>query len=344
MGPRGDMSVSLEEGSLFADRFELISCLGEGGAGTVWKARDQRRGILVALKVLRWALTNDAEQRRAFAREAELCARMMSPHFVRMLSFGLDAWDAPFIVYEMLEGEPLDARLRRDARLLIDDAEAVVVQIARALARAHSMDIVHKDIKPANVFLTRDEQGRPLAKVLDFGIAEVVSRPQSAEIDLAGTLGYMAPEVLLDGKQADTRADLYSLTALAYECLSGRPAFHGPVLDILTAMEAPVPSLAPLFPEEAAKPLDAWVAKGLARDPDRRFQSARELAVALHEAIKESKNALVPTSRRAVSTFARDRRPSFEFEAASLESGSVPVAAGFSEVNASERSKDTRSA
>jgi serine/threonine-protein kinase len=339
------MSVSLEEGSLFAERFELISCLGEGGAGTVWKARDQRRGILVALKVLRWALTDDGEQRRAFAREAELCARMYSPHIVRMLSFGLDAWDAPFIVYELLEGETLDSRLQRDARLLIDDAESVVVQIARALARAHSMDVAHKDIKPANVFLTRDEQGRALAKVLDFGIAEVVSRPDRAEIDLAGTLGYMAPEVLLDGKQADTRADLYSLTALAYECLSGRPAFHGPVLDILAAMEAPVPSLAPLFPEAAAKPLDAWVAKGLARDPDRRFQTARELALALHEAVKEAKEALVPASRRASSPMMREiRRPSFEFEAAgAVESGLVPIASGFAEVNAAA-SKDTRSA
>jgi serine/threonine-protein kinase len=342
------MSSCLEEGGLFADRFELVSCLGEGGAGTVWRARDRARGILVALKVLRWAFNNDAEQRRAFEREAELCARMLSPHIVRTLSYGLDEDGSPFIVYELLEGEPLDARLQRMDRLLIDDTEAIVVHVARALARAHSMNVVHKDIKPANVYMTRDEQGRPLAKVLDFGIAEVMTGPARSEIDLAGTLGYMAPEVLLDGRSADARADLYGLTALAYECLTGRAAFQGSVLEILAAMEGPTPSLAPLFPEAAAKPLDAWVSRGLARDLDRRFQSARELATTFHDAVKAAKTALIPESCRKIEIVTGEVvRAGLAFDDTSQqqESGMVSVRGVIEEIDATTtKKKDTRSA
>ena len=284
-------------GAVLEGRFHLVSPLGEGSMGSVWLARDSKLGIDVAVKLMRSAVSHDPARQTAFEREAELCARMLSPHIVRVLSYGiLSANDVPYIVYEALEGEPLDRRIheRKTQRqaLGLDETEEIIVHVARALGRAHSMGVVHKDIKPGNVFLTKDDRGRTLAKVLDFGIAEIVKAHPTEVGMIAGTPEYMPLEVFR-GAPPDARADLFALAVVAYECLTGTVPYVGEsVMDAIDALSGAPPSLTRTFSEEAAYPLDAWMRRGLAPDAGLRFQSARDLAETFHVAVKQAKGAL----------------------------------------------------
>ncbi len=290
------MSDSFEVGTVVEGRFELLSSLGGGGAANVWLAKDTRLNIEVALKVMHAGLVGDPARRADFEREAELCSRMMSPHIVRVLSYGVTTTAAalPYIVYESLAGETLDDRIVADRRPSLEETEDVVVHVARALARAHSMGIVHKDIKPGNIFLTTDDRGRMLAKVLDFGIADTIT-PATGEAlrEISGTPEYMPLEVLT-GAQADARTDLFALAVVAYECIAGVVPYLATeeISELALAMKLAPPSLVSVLSEEAANPLDSWMRRGLAPDAHLRFQSARELAEEFHLAVRQAKAVL----------------------------------------------------
>ncbi len=299
------MSSFFHTGAVLDGRFKLGAALGEGAMGTVWLAKDLHLGIDVAVKVMQSALRADGGRREMFEKEAELCARMLSPHIVRVLSYGVTSGDVPYIIYEALEGEPLDTRIALRKKLELDETEEIIVHVARALARAHSMGIVHKDIKPGNVFMTKDDRGRAIAKVIDFGISEVIQPNLTIAGEICGTLEYMPLEVLRDAKPADARADLFALAVLAYECLCGEVPYVGESMpEVMQIMSGAPPSLSRVFPQEAAVPLDQWMRRGLAPDARLRFQSARDLAETFHEAVKEAKFALgvSPASSRKMST------------------------------------------
>jgi serine/threonine-protein kinase len=331
-------------GRLIADRFEVSASLGEGACGTVWVARDRLLGIPVAVKVLRSTMRIEPKRRAAFEREARLCERMLSPNIVRVIAFGVDEGDVPYIVYELLTGSSLQQRLTDGGMMPLDEVETTVVQIARGLARAHSLGVAHRDIKPSNVFLTLDDREKTLAKILDFGIASLTGNRATQGEDLYGTLEYIAPELLFQTAEADARSDLYALTVVAYECLTGRPPLEVSSVNELVVRMAKGPvvpaSVANVVGRAAAEPLDAWFKKGLDKDPLQRFQSARDLAEELHRAVKLAKgqNPLLrtrPTTREmpavSVETPAseigarlaagqklpamRPRMPSFVFEA-----------------------------
>ncbi len=294
------MEVSYS-GQVIANRFEVSASIGEGACGTVWMAHDRVLGIHVAVKVLRDAMRRDPKRLAAFEREALVCLRMLSPNIVRVLAFGAEADELPFIAYELLPGETLEQRLGRAPKLTIDEVENAVVQIARGLGRAHTLGVVHRDIKPSNVFLTKDDREKSLAKVLDFGIATLRGKRDTQGNDVYGTLEYIAPELVFQTHEPDARADLYSLTALAYECLTGRPPFRVGSVPELIARLARGPSspdsVAPIVGAAAAVALDDFFERGLSKDPSERFQSARELAEELHRVIKAAKvanPALVP--------------------------------------------------
>lgn len=288
------MEVSYS-GQVIANRFEVSASIGEGACGTVWMAHDRVLGIHVAVKVLRDAMRRDPKRLAAFEREALVCLRMLSPNIVRVLAFGAEADELPFIAYELLPGETLEQRLGRAPKLTIDEVENAVVQIARGLGRAHTLGVVHRDIKPSNVFLTKDDREKSLAKVLDFGIATLRGKRDTQGNDVYGTLEYIAPELVFQTHEPDARADLYSLTALAYECLTGRPPFRVASVPELIARLARGPSspdsVAPIVGAAAAVALDDFFERGLSKDPSERFQSARELAEELHRVIKAAKVA-----------------------------------------------------
>ncbi|MDX2149177.1 MAG: protein kinase [Bryobacteraceae bacterium] len=263
--------------------YEVLGKLGEGGMGQVWKARDIRLGRTVALKVLNGAFAEDPEFRRRFLREAKAISVLNHPNVCTLFDIGEES-GMPFLVMEFLEGESLAARLQQGP-LPAPEALHYAAQIADALEAAHRAGIVHRDLKPGNVLLVR-AGARLSAKLLDFGLAKIV-HPDAAASDASapltragivmGTLNYMAPEQI-QGKPLDARADLFAFGALLYEMLTGTKAFRGEsqsavMSAILSADPPPVSALTPISPPE----VDRLVQRCLAKDPDQRYQSAKDL-------------------------------------------------------------------
>jgi len=268
-------------------RYRLDERLGAGGMGSIWRAYHLVLAAPVAVKLIDREVVPDEETLGRFMREAQSAATLRSPHVVQILDYGVDD-QLPFIVMELLDGENLAQRLRRLGRLASADTARIITHIGRAVARAHEAGIVHRDLKPENVFLIRNED-EEIAKVLDFGVAKVSvgalgedgARTRTGSI--LGTPYYMSPEQAQGNKTVDHRSDLWSLGVIAFECVTGKRPFYSDGLGDLVLQicirDIPVPSdLGPV-------PLgfDAWFARAVARDPEQRFQSARELSDALRE-------------------------------------------------------------
>jgi serine/threonine protein kinase len=278
----------MQEGLLIADRFLIRSPLGRGGMGSVWLAHHTQLDVPCAVKFIEGPSSLDADLRRRFAQEAKAAAILRSPHVVQIFDAG--TWEGtPYLAMELLEGEELSKRLERVGRLGPGECVAIVEQIARALAKAHAAGIVHRDLKPDNIFLVRDE-GRELVKILDFGIAKRTKlSPESLSKNPAtkygaflGTPFYMSPEQTRDSRGVDYKADLWSLGVIVFECLVGQRPFQSQVLTeiILKIGVDPLPVPSELAPDLPAA-FDAWWAKAAERDPELRFNSARELVDAL---------------------------------------------------------------
>jgi predicted Ser/Thr protein kinase len=262
--------------------YEVLAPLGAGGMGEVYRARDSRLGRFVALKILPAAVAGDADRLRRFEQEARAVAALNHPNIVAIYDVGHGDGLPFYIVTELVDGESLRVA-RLGARKAIDAA----VQIANGLAAAHAAGIVHRDLKPENIMITRD--GR--IKILDFGLAKTVKQPGpedstvtlSAQTDpgvAMGTVGYMSPEQVR-GTAVDHRSDIFSFGVVLYEMLGGQRAFRG---------ESPVETMAailkhepPELPETCATGVRQIVRHCLEKDPDHRFQSARDLAFALGE-------------------------------------------------------------
>ena len=244
--------------------------------GAVWSARHLALDAPVALKFMSPQIAGSGSARARFAREARAVARLRGPHVVQVLDHGVDR-DIPYIVMELLEGEHLGDRLRRERRLSLPVAAAIAAQAACALGRAHRAGIVHRDLKPANIFLGR-EGDETTVTLLDFGIHKVMI-PEAAEATgsevLMGSPQYMSPEQARGSRGVDHRADLWSLGAILYRAVTGVPAFDGvSAVDVIVQIctgAVPVASrAAPDLPPD----LDAFFVRAMARDPDERFATA----------------------------------------------------------------------
>jgi serine/threonine-protein kinase len=278
-------------GALIADRYRLTKIVGEGGMGRVWQAEDEKSAQAVALKLMEASLERDVDLLKRFEREAKVLARIgeASEHVVRVLDHGVTAHGLPFLVMELLEGETLAARIRAKKRLLPSDASRIVDQLCDALRVAHDAGIVHRDVKPANVFLHRSGD-REVVKLLDFGVAK-----QRVDSDLTsptragkmlGTPEYMSPEQFLGDTNLDARSDLWSVGVVVYRMLVGHAPFSvGPASELgarILGQEPPPPSsLVPALPPE----VDRWMDKALAKRTSGRFQNASALAEAFRGAI-----------------------------------------------------------
>jgi serine/threonine protein kinase/Tol biopolymer transport system component len=273
--------------------YEIQSQLGAGGMGEVYLARDTRLSRKVALKILPESFALDADRLRRFEQETQAVAALNHPNILAIYDVGQHN-GAPFLVSELLEGEPLRAVLDRGPlpqRKAIDYA----VQIAKGLAAAHDKGIVHRDLKPDNLFICRD--GR--VKILDFGLAKLAVKelpePDGATMTSAhtaagvvmGTASYMAPEQVR-GESVDARTDMFAFGAVLYEMVSGRRAFRrDTAAETMTAiLKEDVPEIADLEPP-ISPALDRIVRRCLEKSPDHRFQSAKDLAFAL-EAITQT--------------------------------------------------------
>jgi serine/threonine protein kinase len=273
--------------------YEILALLGAGGMGEVYRAHDTRLNRGVAIKVLPPAFTSDAERRRRFEQEARAAAALSHPSVVAVFDVGVDG-GVPYVVSELLEGEDLRRVLSRGP-LPPRKAVDIAAQVAHGLAAAHQKRVVHRDLKPENIFITPD--GR--AKILDFGLAKLVTPPLAHEGDtelpsrhatepgvVLGTAGYMSPEQVR-GEEADPRTDIFAFGAVFYEMLSGRRAFHAATsVDTLTAILRDDPP--PISESHVPVHLERLVRRCLEKNPAERFQSAGDIAYALEALPMES--------------------------------------------------------
>src|SRR5512133_1998676 len=276
-------------GRVLAEKYHLTERLGEGGFGSIWRAEHLVLRSPVAVKLIDLDMARKDGAVERFLREAPATAALRSPHVVQVLDYGVDK-EQPFIVMELLEGENLAERLEREKRLPLLEVVRIVTHVARAIGKAHELGIVHRDLKPENIFLvnTGDEE---VVKVLDFGVAKFASSPElnpdtyTKTGALIGTPYYMSPEQAQGNKTVDSRSDLWALGVITFEMITGQRPFDGDALGdlVLTicVRSISVPSSVASVPEG----FDAWFAKAVERDPNARFQSAREMALALIQLI-----------------------------------------------------------
>jgi serine/threonine protein kinase/Tol biopolymer transport system component len=285
--------------------YEILSPLGAGGMGEVYKARDTRLDRIVAIKVLPAQLSSDPQFRDRFDREARTISALDHPHICALYDIG-EQDGTSFLVMQYLEGDTLLDRLTKGA-LPLDQALQYAIQIADALVAAHRAGIVHRDLKPGNVMLTKNG-----AKLLDFGLAKT-SAPVVAGAALSmlpttppnltaqgailGTFQYMAPEQL-EGQDADPRTDIFAFGAVVYEMLTGKKAFEGKsqasLIAAILEREPPATSTIQPFISPA---LDRIVKKCLTKNPDHRWQTARDLFDELSWVVASGSQPSIPISR-----------------------------------------------
>ncbi len=275
---------------LIAGKYEVLRLIGRGGMGSVWEGRHVTLGTRVAIKFIDPEYAESKEARSRFDTEARAAAALRSKHAIQIHDHGVTDDERPYMVMELLTGEPLDERIDRMVRISLPETARILGQVCRALQRAHEAGIIHRDLKPENIFLVRSpDDDDEIAKVLDFGIAKIKQLPGEQGLTsstktgaVLGTPYYMAPEQARGLRSIDYRADLWSLGVIAYKCVTGVLPFEGEsVGDLLVKIctaPAPVPSLTvPGLPAG----FDAWFARTMEREPSARFASASELAEGL---------------------------------------------------------------
>ena len=277
----------MAEGLTLAGRYRLVTKLGQGGMGSVWRAEHLTLGIPVAVKLIDPSIAQSDEALARFRREAQAAAELRSAHVVHIIDYGVEN-NTPYIAMELLEGESLAERLERVGRLSPADTVAVLSQVVRALTRAHQQSIIHRDLKPENIFIVLEGDDE-VVKVLDFGIAKKLglgstsSGVKTHTGAMLGTPYYMSPEQAKGQSGVDHRTDIWSLGIIAYECITGvRPFDRVTLASLLIAIctePLPVPSLVASVPVG----FDAWFARVASRDLNERFQTANEAMVKLRE-------------------------------------------------------------
>jgi eukaryotic-like serine/threonine-protein kinase len=286
MDPGRDEAMSAPTSRRFGP-YELISPLGAGGMGEVFRARDTRLGRYVAIKVLPPAFSIDPDRLHRFQQEAQAAAALNHPAILAIFDIGTADDGAPYIVSELLEGSTLGHCIR-SARLPLRTVIDYALQIARGLAAAHGKGIVHRDLKPENIFVTRDGH----VKILDFGLAKLFDPPHANPADktisvheghtlpgvVLGTVGYMSPEQVR-GLPTDYRTDIFSFGVILYEMLAGRPAFKALTdADTQAAVLREEPAHLSAFNVNVPPALEQIVWHCLEKEPQQRFQSASDIA------------------------------------------------------------------
>ncbi|HEX2877520.1 MAG TPA: serine/threonine-protein kinase [Polyangiaceae bacterium] len=296
--------LDLLVGSTVAGKYHIDRLIGRGGMGAVFQATNAGIGKRVALKFLGPLTSKDSDAATRFQREAEAASLAESPHIVQIFDSGRSEHGLPFLVMELLTGEDLRARLRREGRLDPESAVRIGVQVLKALRQAHGAGIVHRDLKPDNVFLCRRDDEPSFVKIVDFGISKL---QQQAGVDtlthkgaVLGTAFYMSPEQAQSFPDIDGRTDLFSLGAILFEMLTGQPPHSAPTYEavliaICTRDAADVRTLAPEVPEKLAR----VIARALRRDRDERYASAQDMLADLEAALRQSRELAAKTRTTA---------------------------------------------
>ena len=285
--------------------YQILSLLGTGGMGVVYKARDTRLKRSVAIKVLPADQVSDPERKRRFIQEARAASALNHPNIITIHDIGSEG-GIDFIVMEYVAGKTLDQLIPRKG-MRLNETLKLAIQMADALAKAHSAGIIHRDLKPTNVMVTDDG----LVKVLDFGLAKLTevesdeggtrtTQLQTEEGTIVGTVSYMSPEQA-EGKKVDARSDIFSFGAVLYEMVTGQKAFQGDskmstLAAILKQEPKPISQLVPGIPRD----LEKIINRCLRKDPGRRFQHMDDLKVELEELKEESDSGTLAGTPPAV--------------------------------------------
>ncbi|MBL8682437.1 MAG: protein kinase [Myxococcales bacterium] len=289
-------TAPLGPGEQIAGRYTIESAIGEGGMGTVFAATQAFTGRRVAVKVLHdhWASDETAVQR--FVQEARIVAQLSHPSIAQVLDGGVDPQHGVFVVMERLEGRTLQQWLDEKQRVELEDVRRWLVPVMHALAVAHSSDVLHRDVKPDNIFLARQGDGSTVAKLLDFGMSKLTAgREALVKTHTGAVLGtpwYMSPEQTR-GDVLDSRADVWSMGVVLYQCLSGDLPFAGNTLPaviagIMTREPTPLRSLR----EDLPQPLCDVVMRALQKDREARVPSMRALADEVARAVRTAQNSV----------------------------------------------------
>ncbi len=281
--------MAVVAGSLITRNIRLVEPLAEGAMGTIWRADNLELGKPVAVKFIHAELARKApELVERFSREAKAIAQVESEHVVRIFDFGLGDGHIPYMVMELLHGSNLTEWLDLVHRVGIRETVEIVGQIADALRGAHALGIVHRDIKPDNIFVIDDESATRV-KLLDFGVAKhtKASRKLTLRGIVVGTPHYMSPEQILSATDVDERTDLWALAVVTYEAMTGQLPFEGATLGEVTdaVLKQRYVPITKRLPKGAPAALDEWFAQAFAAKIGERFKSARQMADALRTAV-----------------------------------------------------------
>ncbi len=329
-------------GSVLGERFQVQALMGQGASGTIYRAEHTTLKRRVAIKVLHAELSRDDLAVERFRREATTVADIDNEHIVEIHDFGRTPDGRLYLAMELLEGETLDAVLAREKQLSVERAADILIQAGEALAEAHAIGYVHRDLRPHNLMITHRRGKANFVKLLDFGLAKLVEADSAvASTNLGMTFGdprYMSPEQAR-GERIDRRADIYQLGCVAYEMLTGSPPFVGSrVFEILTKQVSEAPKPLPTMRPGVPLWMEAAVTKMLAKDPGNRFATTTRLVDALRrgldtgevmeDAVARRRESVPPASvSRVMAKFGvtDQSAPVVTIPAAALESGPTPA-------------------
>jgi eukaryotic-like serine/threonine-protein kinase len=299
---------SLQPGGLFADRYRVTGVIKSGGMGAVYEVEDTKTASPRALKIMHPDLVGDPELRARFEQEARVTGGVESEHVVRTFDAGVEAASGtPFIVMELLRGEELGVKLKNHGALPVEEALSYLAQAARALDKTHAAGIVHRDLKPENLFLTTRDDGSGCLKILDFGVAKVLTEGTGKTTKALGTPLYMPLEQIQGSRDIGPEADRYALAHIAYAMIVGEPYWREESRDVgLVALcmkvakgidEAATVRALRRCKTELPAGFDAWFARAVATSPSDRYPSSVEMIAELDRALTGREVIRGPSSR-----------------------------------------------
>ncbi|MBP9092747.1 serine/threonine protein kinase [bacterium] len=317
-------------GTRLGDRYEIVSVIGRGGMGVVYKARQEQMDKLMAIKMLHSHMVSDSEAVKRFYREAKTVSQVKHHHIVTLYDFGMSSQGQPFLVMDYLQGVSLKDELKHNGPLSFERADRIFGQIVDGLAAAHSLDVVHRDLKPENIVLSSNAPTGDWVTLVDFGLSKL-KEPKTQDAytitktgDVCGSPPYMSPEQCLAASAVDPRSDVYSLGIVAYESLSGfLPYKAKSAIEMMDChlYGTPTPFSQASTDFKVCTEVTNVLNKALAKEPEQRQQDILEFGKELHEALARDGMKLKSYKHRMEIADFKD----MESEAEALMTGSYPT-------------------